>query len=337
MGLLDGRSAQSDEYASRGLKASDAGLKAQLPPRFEYHQATDVLGRRISYFLSKRVSGASQAPLALYIQGSGCHSVFRRSADGRVSGGHQNLLLDASSDSVRVLVVEKPGVAYLDPGGESGTAVGCRPAFLREHTLDRWSAAIMGAIGSARRLEGVARDRMLVIGHSEGGIVAAHVAARSRIVTHVALFGSSGPTQLFDLLENEREGDIAGRSSCDDKRDAIADRLQDIRRRPNSCSRFAWGHPYRRWSSFLATSVLDEAVQSRAKFRLVHGANDSVVPLAASKMLYAELLSRGRDVVLDLRSGANHGLATQSTDSPEAMREAFGSTLSWFFAVENGD
>src|SRR5262249_5784434 len=152
-----------------------------------------------------------------------------------------------------------------------------------------------------RQLDGVRRERMLVIGHSEGGIVAARLAVRFNGITHVALFGSSGPTQLFDLLENERDA-------------AFVERLRDIHRHPNSCSRFAWGHPYRRWSSFLTTSVMEEAIRSRAKFRLVHGVSDVVVPVMAPKMLRAELLRRGRDVTLDLHAGAGHGLATATVN-----------------------
>jgi pimeloyl-ACP methyl ester carboxylesterase len=289
------------------------------------------------FFLSKEVGPQKPKPLALYIQGSGCHSVFRRDANGRVVGGYQNLLLDSSSGAVRVMVVEKPGVVYLDAAEHGGTALGCRPRFLREHTLDRWTAAIIAAVKAAWQIEGIRRDTTLLVGHSEGGIVAASVSARLKRITHVALFGSSGPTQLFDLLENERVGEPCRPCSYPNRTTTIRDQLQDVQRRPGSVKRFAWGHPYRRWSSFLGTSVLDELLRSSAKVRIVHGMRDSVVPVSAAKMLYAELLRRGRHVVVDFRVAAAHNLASKTEGAPKAMLDAFGSTLKWFLAEEKPD
>lgn len=301
-----------------------------LPERFERYHTSDSLGRRISFFVSKETTAGDSRPLALYIQGSGCHSVFRRHADGGILGGYHNLLLDSSRGAVRVLVVEKPGVVYLDPGGQGGTAIGCRPRFLREHTLERWSQAILAAVVAARRLDHVSLSRMLVVGHSEGGIVAAKIAAQFDAVTHLALFGSSGPTQLFDLLENERDGECACAAPDADRCALIRHQLHAIHSKPDSPTRFAWGHPYRRWSSFLATSVLDESLRSSAKVRIVHGLSDTVVPASAAKLLFAELLRRGRDVVSDFHDSAGHNLATPGKNGPEAMLGAFDSTVKWF-------
>ena len=47
--------------------------------------------------------------------------------------------------------------------------------------------------------------RTLVIGHSEGGIVAAYVAAKLPKVTHVASLAGGGPTQLFDFVSNDED------------------------------------------------------------------------------------------------------------------------------------
>src|SRR5262249_17911793 len=130
---------------------------------------------------------------------SGCASVFSE-RDGKVSGGLQNLLLAAAEGRLRVLVVEKPGVAFGDRPKDPGSALEASAEFKREHTLLRWVEAANAALRATQRLHDVDWTRTLVVGHSEGGIVAAHLAAANPLATHVAVLSSSGPTQLFDLL-----------------------------------------------------------------------------------------------------------------------------------------
>jgi pimeloyl-ACP methyl ester carboxylesterase len=136
----------------------------------------------------------------VFIQGSGCDSLFIKVGD-RVGGGIQNLLLPFAKGRARVLVVEKPGVNYLDQSKQPGAAEGCRPEFLQEHTLDRWAEAVNTAIKAAHELPQIDATKTLVVGHSEGGLVAARVAALNAKITHVASLAGGGPTQLFDLVE----------------------------------------------------------------------------------------------------------------------------------------
>ena len=61
--------------------------------QFERLEATDSLGRTITYYLS---DSETPKPLALMIQGSGCSALFRRLADGAMSAvGYHNVLRGA--------------------------------------------------------------------------------------------------------------------------------------------------------------------------------------------------------------------------------------------------
>src|SRR5262249_43647371 len=133
--------------------------------------------------------------------GSGSQSVFRKAGE-RVVGGYQNLLAAESKGRVRVLVVEKPGVQYLDRPPHPGSAEKASEELLNEHTLPRWAEANGAALRAAWTLPSVDSSRTLVAGHSEGGIVAACLAAELPRVTHVASLAGGGPTQLFDFVAN---------------------------------------------------------------------------------------------------------------------------------------
>lgn len=294
-------------------------------PNFGSHTVRDALGREITFYLSEpRTSEA--LPLAVFVQGSGCQSVFTVRRDGQVYGGQQNLLRHVAREKARVLVVEKPGVALFDRSPRPGTACGCTRSFLSEHTLERWAAAIMAAIEAAMRLyKNGHGSGVLVIGSSEGGITAAAVAARLRAVTHVALMASSGPTQLFDLALRARASDPAGAEE-------IYRTYREIVSDPDSIDRSVWGHPFRRWSSFLRASTLDELLKSNASVYLVHGVKDKVVPVEASEVLHAELIRHGRNVVIDLLSDVGHTLARRRDLKAVATTEIFSRIFEWFLA-----
>ena len=306
----------------------------ELSIPFQRYTTTDSLSRTIVFYLSRTPMNdpAAKLPVALFIQGSGCQSLFRQSGE-QISGGSQNLLVREAKGRARVLVVEKPGVKFLDVAQRPGTAEGASEEFLREHTLPRWAEANRAALRAVWALPEIDRSRTLAIGHSEGGIVAARIAAELPEVTHVASLAGGGPTQLFSLAESRRlprpddqPGDAARRAQ------SIDDEWAKIRQDPDSTTRFWLSHPYRRWSSFLSTSVAAELSRTKARIYLAQGALDTSVPPTAHDVLVAELLTQGRDVITERIDGADHGF--RKADDPQGsragMQALLGRVCEWF-------
>ncbi|MBI1778677.1 MAG: hypothetical protein HYR63_25325 [Proteobacteria bacterium] len=290
--------------------------------RFRQFETTDALGRAIVFYLSE-ASGPAR-PLVLFVPGSGCAPSFRRTPEGRVTAGYQGPLLAVVADRLRVLVVEKPGAVAFDPTPRGGTAVGCGPEFLREHTLERWTAALAAALAAARAMPGVDSTQTLVIGHSEGAVAAAHLSRLDPAITGIALLAGSGPSQLFDLLlEARRRRGEAGAAE-------VLAEANKISGDPDAVDRWAWGHPYRRWSSFLAVSSLEELQASRAGIYLAYGTEDTAVPLESSEVLHAGLLAAGRNPTVERRYGSNHSLDLPGQRPPEGMSEVFRHVVQWF-------
>src|SRR5262249_40321581 len=168
---------------------------ADLGLPFDRFTTRDATGRTITFYLSRPPKGSTEKlPLAVFVQGSGCASVFEKK-DGKIAGGLQNLLLAVGKGRLRVLVVEKPGVRFGDQPKKPGSAEEGSAEFRKEHVLLRWVEAVNAAVRASQQLPGVDWSRTLVVGHSEGGIVAAHLAAAHPAVTHVAVLAGGGPTQ----------------------------------------------------------------------------------------------------------------------------------------------
>jgi dienelactone hydrolase len=322
-------------------KAQQSLPKADPTPLgipFQRYTTEDSFGRTITFYLSATQKGEDGArrPVVLFIEGSGCQSLFWKHGE-HIAGGIHLLLLEEAKGRARILVVEKPGVKFLDAPARPGSAVGASEEFLKEHTLPRWAEANRAALRAVWTLPDIDPTRSLVIGHSEGGIVAAMVSAESPRVTHVASLAGGGPTQLFDLTEiRSRSGDGDNPGAAERRVQNIYDEWEKIRKDPDSISKFWMGHPYRRWSSFLKHSVTEELLRTKAKIYLAQGTLDTAVSVRAHDVLVAELRARGRDVIAERIEGADHGFQAQEMPqgSPEGMQALFGRLLSWFMAAE---
>jgi dipeptidyl aminopeptidase/acylaminoacyl peptidase len=289
----------------------------------------DGFGRTIRYYLSDAPLVSRQLPLVVYVQGSGAHSHFVRRAGQLQSATGHATLVDVVKDRARVLLVEKPGVAFLDsaPAGVAGAST----EFREQHTLERWAEAVRAAAADARRQRGIDSTRVLVLGHSEGGLVAATVASRAAWVTHVGMLAGGGPSQLFDLLTLARRGTFfAHRDSTAEGRARYVERAwARILADSTNADSLWFGHPYRRWASFLATSPAEKLRLSRAAVFSAQGTADQAVTVESFDVLCAMLLSQGRSRVCHRVEGADHNFRAADRAN-DGWAEVLGLVVDWF-------
>jgi dienelactone hydrolase len=304
-----------------------------LPVPFDRYLTRDEFGREITWYLSHTKS-KKPLPLIVFIQGSGNFSHFSKQGT-QVAGGLQMPLLSAARGRARILIVEKPGVKYLELPREPGGALDSSPEFRREDTLPRWAAAVCAAIAAAHTLPEIDSKRTLVVGHSEGGHVAGRVALRDRTVTHVACLSTSGPTQLFDLMELARQGHLAKKTTpAEHQVRLVEDAWRQIQADPDNPDKFFAGHTYRHWSSYIRNTLRDDLVNVDARIYLAQGTRDAAVPVTSFDVLFAELLARGKDVTAERIDGADHGFCKPGEESgpPKGLQKVFGHVITWFFA-----
>jgi dipeptidyl aminopeptidase/acylaminoacyl peptidase len=314
--LLLATPAWGDDAAPYQLRKDTKRVPSQPYRRYF---TTDRFGRTITFYLSEVPKDApAKLPLVVYIQGSGCQSNFGQ-RDGRVfpQNGHATVG-DAVRGRARLLIVEKPGVKFLDTPQHPGGTEGASEEFLREHTLERWAEAVAAAIKATRTLPEIDPSRTLVIGHSEGGLVACKVAADNPFVTHVASLAGGGPTQLFDLVELARAGKFAANVSDDPdvRARSILHEFEKIKADPESTTKMFLGHPYRRWSSFFASSPMEELARTSARIYIAQGGADDAVLPTSFHALDAQLVARGKDVTADFVIDADHSFTRAEDKRP---------------------
>jgi hypothetical protein len=298
--------------------------------RFEKYTLNVEIGPPVEYYISKT---DHPAPLLLYIQGSGCDPVFLQMSPGVYASTIFSLTTTAHKGQFSVMVVEKPYAPAKRSGG-NGAATGCPVDFNDYFSFDSWLRQVQIAYRDALQRPWVDKRRSLVIGISEGATIASGLAASDSSVSGVGLVGGTGPTQLFDMIVRayKRAPDDA---SALEAINAVDDRVAKIEASPDSTKDFAWGHTYKRWSSFFRASSVEFLKRSHANVYLVSGMADENVPILSTEVAFSELRANGRDVVFRRIPTATHNLLPAGADfaaSFPQMEAEYARITDWFFS-----
>ncbi len=311
---------------------------------FKRYFTTDELDRLITIYAIEPKPADADAqkllPVIVYVQGSGSQSVFTRmqkddETRAGASGG-QGTIRQIAKDRAIVVIAEKPGVTFMERPSQPGSAEEGSPEFREQHTLDRWSAAVSAAMKATLTFPRADKSRVLLVGHSEGGLVACRVAADNPQVTHVATLAGGGATQLFDLIELARRGDLCGSKprKPDECVQWLLAQWDEVLKAPDSADLFFLGHPHRRWTTFLATSPLEEIKRTKARVFIGQGTDDKAVYPPSADVLFASLKAVGKDVTFS-RVPGDHAFMTKGKDGeldPEGWDEMHTRVVEWFLS-----
>ena len=311
---------QSTSVLAQSLDQATPRLVEGTP--FERYIIDDGSGRKVTYYLSRPRTGV--APLMLMIQGSGCLPVFVQ-RDGKPSSTLFNMIPFAHESRFAVLVVDKPFAGEERPAGQP-----CSADFNRNFTAESWLHALQASLTHARKANWIDLRRTLVFGHSEGAVMATLLAASDGRVTDAVVIGGSGTTQLYDFI-------VHAHRTCFDVPRCVADveiKARAIASNPDSATDFAWGHPFKRWTSFFRVDPGEALLRSKARVYIAFGTADQAVPAFSQEIMVAKLLAAGRDVTVRRVPDADHSLrlpfATDHTDTDIEYRAA----LEWFWQAD---
>lgn len=280
----------------------------------------------ITFYLSE-FSSASVLPLLVYIQGSGNSSLFSKDNSGKISpvSGHITWAYE-TKDKAKLLIIEKPGVNFLDQ--EEANL-----EFDKKFSLETWAHRIEEVIRFVIKNEKIDTAKIMIAGHSEGGLVAARVTKDlGSIITHVSILAGEGPSQLYSLYGFAESGVFFDSPNCDKAQriDSLTRTWENILTDPSSTSKKFWGLTYLRWSSFLRTSVCDELSSYAGKALIIQGDADKNVIPESAKILYTTLLSKEKDVTLEMIPGADHSFNINNQAEINGWELIIRKTVEWF-------
>lgn len=294
-------------------------------PYDKYELKTDK--DTLTFYLSV-ASAKTNLPLVVFVQGSGMNSLFVKSESGRIRPEYGNMTwYDAGQEKYRVLVVEKPGVKYLQSGPS--------PSFDKKFSLESFSDAITKAMDYVIQNEKIDKNKVLVAGHSEGGIVASRVANMMKDkVTHVSILAGEGPSQLYSLYKFAEDGTFFNTKehnmpTPEQRIDYLTSKWKDILAEPTNTDKKFWGFTYLRWSSMLKTSVVEELTNYNGNILITQGTLDKAVHPETAIISYTTLLTKGKKVQLELIEKADHSFNIADKPDVDGWKFVIEKTLKW--------
>jgi predicted esterase len=308
-------------HATLAFAAPSEPAPRMIPgTQLEQREVVDTLGRSVTYYISR--PKAAKAPILLMLQGSGCARLINLQP-GNFYSTLFNLVPFAEEGRFTVVAVEKP---FADGKG-GGTAQSCNTEFNRDFTAERWLVAIRAALDDARKSPWVDPARTLAFGFSEGAVMADMLAGRDTTITDVVAMGGSGTTQLFDFV-------ALAYQRCFDTSTCLADIDRDvdaINANTDSSTDFAWGHPYKRWSSFFRLDPGEELLRSKARVYIAFGTADDSVPPLSEELAIAKLRLARRDVTVRRVPNAGHTMSEGSRANYDDLAREYRAALDWFW------
>ncbi len=231
-----------------------------------------------------------------FVQGSGCHSLgcFMRSYFAGFGGAY------------RIYAAQKPGVGRTSPG------LVCSEAYLDWNAYPQIIAHNREALRFVMARHG--GSLAAVIGVSEGGTVAAQLAAENPQIRRLVVIGSGGlPFRKAAQLLAAKRGEPP--SSIDA---AFARIAAD----PDNARATVYGMTHRYWSTLLDVDPTPMFLKAKQPTLLLMGELDESVPIESAFHLRKQMTAAKRsNFALEVVPGASHSLIRDGVDQkPVVMR-----------------
>jgi pimeloyl-ACP methyl ester carboxylesterase len=202
--------------------------------------------------------------------------------------GSQPVSVTGAAAQYAEMIAQGFVVVLLQPRGVSGTGAVDQAVFQQYETRPRRVAdqiAVMDAyLGNATGVP------VLLVGSSQGGVVAADVAARDPRVTHLFMMASGGGwTQAEEGTFFAEQGQLPpGIASVEE----LNAKYDEIRAAPDS-GELWFGHPFRMWSSYLWFRPMDGLITRPIPIFLAQGTADTATPVGSARAMRDEFARLG--------------------------------------------
>lgn len=204
--------------------------------------------------------------------------------------GSEPVALQDSTQEFADLVARGVRVVLLQPRGVGSDASVNQSVFwqydTRQHRVSDEESVMDAYLTVANH------SPVLLVGSSEGGIIAADIAIQDKRVTHLLMMASGGGwTQAKELqVLVQRDPGYLGMANVTE----LDAEFAKIAAQPSSGTLWA-GHPFRHWSSYLWYRPADGLTKLSIPMFLAQGAADQAVPVDSARALRDAFAKSGLD------------------------------------------
>lgn len=222
-----------------------------------------------------------------FVSGSGCASIKHRLSS----------FFEPIRDKVNATVFALQKRA-IDEDNRTGSF--CSSAFHKTDYLDQSIADQREFIDAQLAKLTVKPKAVVLLGASEGAVVAARIASTDQRITHLGLIGGGGTTVRENLKALSRSTWYLR---------SPENGFAEIANDPNNTDTQIWGHSYKYWASLLDINIGEELIQLDIPIVAAMGEKDEAVPVDAARHLQTLFEQTGKkNLLLLIYPNANHRL-----------------------------
>jgi pimeloyl-ACP methyl ester carboxylesterase len=253
-------------------------------------------GSLIETYISTTKDGElHQKPVIFILQGSGGNSVFSFAGD-KIYKPFLFKQLQKHKKEWHIICIEKRGVKFGDNVNASGYEK-CSQEYVEHATKEGRGNDVSTVIDYLNDHNIYNQKELVLIGHSEGSMVAPYVAAINSKVTHMVLLGYSATHGLLDFLITQRrdlETNKINESEFLEDYDWLIDKFKDVHQHGDSLKELL-GHTYKRWDSYSFGVTLEDLMRVDVPIFLGIPTSDRSAPAIGSDIVIAEFIKAGKN------------------------------------------
>lgn len=246
----------------------------------------------------KKSAKKGKKPLLLYLEGSTNHPIYYSTKAGTYKA--VPLDIDRYGDDYHVVLISKPTIPFIDSlqQDEQGrTYYPLNDTYKSLYSLDWRVKSASHAIDLMFKKLDINKEKVIVMGYSEGTDVAPRVAVMNKKVTHVVCFGGNALNPFYNFLIEARLKAQKGQISHDESQrivDSLYTEFGKIYADPKSITKNWYGETNLKWSSFTKTIPLESLLQLDIPILYLSGAKDDNQTVIDIDYAYLEFLRKGK-------------------------------------------
>lgn len=232
-------------------------------------------------FCTFKSSINKKKPLMIFIHGSGNEPTFSYHEDVKKYSWKAFKEVEKYKDDFHVIFISKPGIPLFDSIKKdsitSETYYPLNKTFIENYNLD-WRVKVASLIiRKAKKHLLIDTSKTLVIGHAQGGQVAAKLAVLSKKITHLAILNSNSLGHFYDYVLQERLQAFLGKHTFEQSQNNIDyyfSTFKDIYSNPLKTDKTWRNETYYRWSNFADDIPLENMLKLKIPIYVIASGKD---------------------------------------------------------------
>lgn len=233
-------------------------------------------------------------PVLLFLQGSmDLPLIALNGKDSRFYTFNREILNYA--DQYHIILISKPDRNFCDSVLlENNEFKIEKRAIYNQSNTQEWRVGVANLVlKKILKFNFISKEKVIVIGYSEGGQVVPELACKNNKITHLVSINGAGLNHFYDSVINERMKAYAGfksKENAQQKIDSLFTLYENIYKNEESLTQFHDDESYKRWASYTRKDPVEYLKKINIPILVIASGDDENSPILGLDYIKIEFL-----------------------------------------------